>query len=202
MTTRIHQLSVPSYLYQLIQEVEDKSGYPVSLQEEATIGYDMETRFARPGKPVHEIAISPTYGDYALHFLASGSFKIVRLWSLPPEERYVPASEVGRGLPTLDERELRSKLIGYPEDQFADLSMFLFQGLGRQVIGESWTSELVVGALQHGLLLGLQVPLVYEVSAVGYGSAEQPARPDDVRLETVPLRRLLPQELGPCVVSF
>ena len=93
-----HELSVPSYLYHLIQEVEDKTGYTISLKEETTIGYDMETRFARPEKPVHEIAISLSYRDYAMHFLTSGAFKIVRFWSLPPEERFVPASEVGRSL--------------------------------------------------------------------------------------------------------
>ena len=133
MRRSISKVAVPHYLSALLEEVEEKTGCPISLLEESAIGYDSETRFARPGQRLHEIAYSPVYRDFALHFLTSGALKIVRFWSLSPDEQYVPAAGRNRRLPGADHLELCQKLRDLSASETEDLSRFLYQGLGRQL---------------------------------------------------------------------
>ena len=125
---------LPTYVCELVSGVLDRTGYPLLLSEEPGIGYDSELRVARPSRCVHEVAYVPEYREYRVHFLVNGAFKILRLWDMPQEERYVPATEVRKGLPLEDFVELRNKLPDFPRDQLEQvLSKFLYQGIIRQL---------------------------------------------------------------------
>ena len=126
-------LLLPEYVQELVSEVEDRTGYPLLIKEEVGVGYDSELRIARPGKVVHELAYVPEYREFRLHFLVNGAFKILRLWDVPPGERYMPASQLGRGLAPEDYKELRDKLAGFPSPALDQLSEFLYHGICRQL---------------------------------------------------------------------
>ena len=124
---------LPEYLQKLVSEVTERTGYPLLVSEEQGIGYDSELRIARPGRAAHEVAYVPPYREFRLHFLVSGAFKVLRIWDVPPGERCLPASDLGRRLAEEDYKELRSKLSGFPAMQLKELSKFLYQGICRQL---------------------------------------------------------------------
>ncbi len=141
---------LPVYAARLVARAADKTGYPVVLCERDGLGYDFLLRMASPDQPWHDLAFVPEYRAYWLHFLVSASYKVLRLWAAPPAERLVPASAADRGLPWSDEAELRARFPELPDRVFRDLSVFLYQGLVRQVT--SMPLDLrVERALHHAL---------------------------------------------------
>jgi|GEM_PF-2694077 len=127
-------IQVPGYLVRLVQEVEEKTGYPVALTEEPGLGYDSITRFATADRPYHEISFVPEYRGFALHFLTVGMRKALRFWDVPEDERYVPASRADATLPEDLHAELLDKI---PAQRGLDVDMltrFLYSGTVRQLI--------------------------------------------------------------------
>ena len=116
--------SLPSYARHLVTEVLERSGYPLVVSEETGIGYDSEIRMATPERSFHELAYVPEYCDHRLHFVVNAAFKVLRLWAVPPEERYVPSMEIGRRLPREEEADVRRKVPGMYEPQLRGLSQF------------------------------------------------------------------------------
>ncbi len=69
MPRKVLAFEVPGYLFSLVAEVDEKTGYPVALTEEGSLGYDAITRFATPDQPYHEVSFDP---DLLSRFLYSG----------------------------------------------------------------------------------------------------------------------------------
>lgn len=133
MGSQASALALPSYAIDLVHEVRGRTGYPLVVTEEDSIGYDSQLRMAGRTQPYHELAIVSAYLSHRLHFLVSAAFKIRRVWDAPPDERLLPVSDAGRGLPPEDEAELRRKLRGMPTSAINDLSRFLYHGLTQQL---------------------------------------------------------------------
>ncbi len=133
MGSQASTLALPSYALGLVHEALHRTGYPLVLTEEDGIGYDSQLRMAGRTQPFHELAYVPAYRPFRLHFLISAAFKIRRVWEVPPDERLLPISDAGRGLPAEDEAELRRKLRGMPTSAIDDLSRFLYHGLTQQL---------------------------------------------------------------------
>jgi len=127
-------LAVPSFLYRLVRQVEEKTGYAVALTEQDALGYDQITRFATPRQPYHEISYIPAYRDYAVHFFTTGLRKILRFWELPPEERLVPVTQAGQRLPDPEHAEVVQRIPAAAGIDVEDLSRFLYEGTVRQLI--------------------------------------------------------------------
>ncbi len=128
------ELGIPFYARALLSQVEERSGHPLVLVEENGIGYDSELRIARSGLLEHVVAYVPEYREFGLHFLVSGAYKILRIWDVPVEERYLPATETNRGLSTEDLTELRRKLYHLCERHLEEtISRFLYRGIVRQL---------------------------------------------------------------------
>ena len=134
MRTGHEALHVPDYLHAVLDQVEQTTGYSVQLREQPALHHDSETRFFREGMTSHEVRHRPAYSDYALHFLLNGAWKILRFWQMPPEERLVPVTEVGRQLPDDLHRELADKLADRPQELVTQISRFLYQGIVTQLI--------------------------------------------------------------------
>jgi len=133
MSGEIEGLYLPDYAVELFLEVESKTRQPVVVYKEDAIGYDSELRVAGPVRPFHEIAISPGYWDYKVHFVVNALYKLWRLWEVPEKERYCPASESGRMLPLGEHFELFFKNRGLSKERFESLSRFLYEGIVRQL---------------------------------------------------------------------
>ena len=133
MRRLVERFRIPGYTRELIEQVTQRTGYPLFLIEEDGIGYDSELRVARCNRAVHEIAYVPEYREYRMHFLVNGAFKILRFWEVPEDQRYMPAHQVGRKLPEEDHAELLLKLQGVPRSVLEDLSAFLYTGIARQL---------------------------------------------------------------------
>lgn len=125
--------NLPGYVEELVSEVRGRTGFPMLVSEEVGVGYDSEMRIAGSGRQFHEIVVVPEYRDFRLHFLVSAARKVLRIWDQAPEERYVPATEVGRRLPAREEAQLRSKIQELREPRLQVLSAYIFQGVARQL---------------------------------------------------------------------
>lgn len=124
---------LPAYVRELISEVERRTGYPLVGREQPHIGYDSETRIARRDRPQHEAVWVPAYRDFEVHFLTSSAWKALRIWAVPEEERYLPATDVGQGLPAEDYEEFRERHPGVPKKKLRQMSEFLYRGIVRQL---------------------------------------------------------------------
>jgi len=129
----VQSLALPRYLRTLLDQVVDRTGHPLHVSEEGGIGYDSELRLARHGRPYHELAYVPAYRDHRLHFLLSAAVKALRVWEVPPDERFVPATQLGRTLPPEDYQDLRRKVPALSLHALDDLSQFLYHGITRQL---------------------------------------------------------------------
>jgi len=134
MEGRTHVLELPSYALHLMDQVLERTGCRIELAEEEGIGYDSLLRLAGREGPEHRVAYVPEYRDFGVHFLVSGAYKVLRIWDVPEQERYLPATETARGLPAEDLAELRRKLHHLCERHLEDtLSRFLYHGIVRQL---------------------------------------------------------------------
>jgi len=133
MDQQLGRLGLPRYAIDFAAEAVEHSGYPILVSEQEGMGYDAETRMARPGRPVHEVVYDPSFRDHRLHFLVSGAYKIQRLWDMPPEDRLVPATEPGRRLPGDEHEELGRLIPWFTKAHLEDLSRFLYEGAVRQL---------------------------------------------------------------------
>ena len=135
MPHAFHEISLPPYTRELVYQAMDRSGYPLVLEEHDVCEFDSQIQMARPGSPVHTLVVSRPYRDHTDHFLASAAYKIIRFYEQPPEERYLPASDAGSGLPEPERRELRRKepWSRLPTAEFKAMADFLYRGTVRQL---------------------------------------------------------------------
>ena len=124
---------LPSYALDVVGRAIITSGHSLVVSECDAPEFDSELRLAGPGRQVHELVVSREYREHSLHFMVNAAYKILRFWSVPPEDRYLPVSRMDVGLPKEAEEELRSKLADLPEPLLENMSRFLYQGLIRQL---------------------------------------------------------------------
>ena len=122
-------MDLPGYCCSLLSEVLERTGYPFRLSEVTNLGFDSELKVASRQRPYHSLNFLSAYCDHRDHFVVNAAKKVLRVWDVPPDERYVPASSVVRELPEPEYRELRRKC------PLADraFSVLLFGGLVRQL---------------------------------------------------------------------
>lgn len=123
----------PAYASCLLEKVKEQTGYPLVLVEEDGLTPDSQVRLARPGRPAHIVAHAPAYREFRLHFLVSGSVKVLRAWNTPPSQRCVPVIPGRASLPPEMDRELRQHLSWLPRERLGDLGRHLYQDLTGQV---------------------------------------------------------------------
>ncbi len=133
MVTISPQDDLPAYARMLVSEIIDKSGFPLFVVEEDSIGYDSQLTMAGQSQPFHRLTYVSSYREQRLHFLVNAAFKIRRVWTIPPEERLIPVSQRGKRLPRACEDELLQKLREPPEPLLRGLSTFLYEGIVRQL---------------------------------------------------------------------
>lgn len=128
------ELELPDYCSELLKKVEEKTGYPLRIIEKEILEFDSVLKVATSKRPYHQLTYLTAYSKHRNHFIVNNSFKILRLWKVPAEERLMPATEIGRRLPDNEHRELAKKLSLGAEDEFVQkMSCFIYGGLARQL---------------------------------------------------------------------
>ena len=122
-------LDLPGYCCSMLDEILNRTGYPFRLSEVTNLEFDSELKVASKHRPYHSLEYLSAYRDHRDHFVVNAKKKVLRLWDVPPDERYVPASSAVRGLPEPEYQKLRQKC------PLADqvFSVLLFGGLVRQL---------------------------------------------------------------------
>src|ERR1041384_530793 len=127
----------PGYLGNLLKRVEGETSYSIRVVAKVKPPYDCEIRCARRGRPFHLLTYDWQHEQHLEHFLVNGCVKIVRLWSVPSANRYLPMIK-SSFFPEREHAELRRKVRAlYPEVSDASLrntSRFLYSGIARQLI--------------------------------------------------------------------
>lgn len=133
MAAPAHEHRLPGYVLAAVEHVIEISGFPVTVHEEDYLEFDSVVRFASPSSPQHEISYSPSYREFASHFVFSSVEKIRRYFAAPVHERLVPCM-VGRGyLPADEQEELARRLICVSPRDLPAVSRQLHGGLVRQL---------------------------------------------------------------------
>lgn len=126
-------VQLPGDVAALLSEVVDSTANPLLLVEKERIGYDSQLGMARRNQAYHELAYGSLCREHHLHFIVDAAVKIQRVWTVPADERLIPASDASRDLPAKEEAELRRKLHGLSETAFKELSTYLYRGLTQQL---------------------------------------------------------------------
>ena len=89
----------------------------------------------RPFQQRHRVSCDSTniYKVATPCWQVDAAVKIQRVWTVPADERLIPASDASRDLPAKEEAELRRKLHGLSETAFKELSTYLYRGLTQQL---------------------------------------------------------------------
>ncbi len=125
---------LPPYCMDLIKEVKEKTGYSLQIFEKPFLEFDSELKLASRSRSGHCLEYLPIYRKHRDHFIVNSAYKILRVWAVPREDRFMPASELGRKLPEQEHRELAQKMGLKIGDEFVQsVSCFLFGSLARQL---------------------------------------------------------------------
>jgi hypothetical protein len=114
----------------IIEELEQRSGYPVSWFEDPTLSVLATVRTGTPGRPIHVIRYKPGAArpDYPIAFEAGLA---IRMFQHPPEQRFHLSGDTTK----LDEiaTEIRKRHPAMAPDVVRALSRQLFDGLMLQL---------------------------------------------------------------------
>jgi len=127
----------PPYCLELLLRVYDATGSLLVLREHDVLEFDSELQLAGKERVDHWLAYRTEYRSHIDHFIVNAAYKILRVWELPPEERYIAAREMGKGLPITEVQELFHKLSSLPLEEWLQrvegTSRFLYASIVRQL---------------------------------------------------------------------
>ena len=122
----------PNYVIGLIEKVKAQSGYPLKISEHQVLEFDSELKIAGEGRDYHILKYLSRYREHLQHFVVNNCYKILRVWEVPAEERYVPAHDANQKLPENEHEELVLKM-GLMGAESEKLSRFIYTGVVRQL---------------------------------------------------------------------
>lgn len=116
----------PKYLVQHLHTAMSMSGYPLGFHHDPAVGRRYGVHLGDKDHPIHIVEFPADQSEHQLHYLLSAAEQIIRMWSVPPHRRMMPAKnrlwlphneheELSRAHPECSESELARLSHGWYE---------------------------------------------------------------------------------------